>query len=78
MSLRAPRHEGLIVFLRIESARRRHEQNAKMAHGPPPKFNNLCRSVSLSVHCDKRKEKDRLFVGAGRSRGGLKLASARH
>jgi hypothetical protein len=30
------RHEGLIVFLRIESARRRHEQNAKMAHGPPP------------------------------------------
>ena len=24
--------------------------------------------LSLSVHCDKRKEKDRLFVGAGRSR----------
>jgi hypothetical protein len=26
----------------------------------------LRRSVSLGVHCDKRKEKDRLFVGAGR------------
>ena len=36
-----------------------------MAHGPPPKLNDWCRSVSLSVHCDKRKEKDRLFVGAG-------------
>jgi hypothetical protein len=34
------RHEGLIVFLRIESARRRHEQNADMAHGPPPKLNS--------------------------------------
>jgi hypothetical protein len=28
----------------------------------------LRRSVSLSVHCDKRKEKDRLFVGAGAPR----------
>jgi hypothetical protein len=26
---------------------------------------DLRRSVSLSVHCDKRKEKNRLFVGAG-------------
>jgi hypothetical protein len=61
------RHEEVIVFLRIESARCRHEQNAEMAHGPvPPKFNNL-RSLSLSVQCDKRKEKDGLFVGAGRA-----------
>ena len=30
------------------------------------KLNDLCRSVSLSVHRDKRKEKDRLFVGEGR------------
>ena len=30
------------------------------------KLNDLCRSVSLSVHLDKRKEKDRLFVGEGR------------
>jgi hypothetical protein len=36
-----------------------------------PKLNDLRRSVSLSVHCDKRKEKDRLFVGAGRCRGVL-------
>jgi hypothetical protein len=36
-----------------------------------PKLNDLCRSVSLSVHCDKRKEKDRLFVGEGRRRGVL-------
>jgi hypothetical protein len=35
------------------------------------KLNDLCRSVSLSVHCDKRKEKDRLFVGEGRFRGVL-------
>jgi hypothetical protein len=34
-----------------------------------PKLNDLCRSVSLSVHCDKRKEKDRLFVGEGPCRG---------
>jgi hypothetical protein len=34
-----------------------------------PKVNDLCRSVSLGLHCDKRKEKDRLFVGAGRCRG---------
>jgi hypothetical protein len=34
-----------------------------MAHNPLPKLNDLCRSVSLGVHCDKRKEKDRLFVG---------------
>src|SRR6266436_6968383 len=33
-----------------------------MAHGSPPKLNNFCRNVSLSAHCDKRKEKDRLFV----------------
>jgi hypothetical protein len=73
------RHEELIVvFLRIESARRRHEQNADMAHGPPPKLNSLCRSVSLSVHCDKRKEKERLFIGAGSSGGGVELASARN
>jgi hypothetical protein len=37
-----------------------------MAHGLSSKLNDLCRSVSLSVHCDKRKEKDRLFVGEGR------------
>jgi len=36
-----------------------------------PKLNDLRRNVSLSVHCDKRKEKDRLFVGAGRCRGVL-------
>jgi hypothetical protein len=36
-----------------------------------PKLNDLCRSVSLSIHCDKRKEKDRLFVGEGRCRGVL-------
>jgi hypothetical protein len=37
----------------------------EMAHGPP-KSCNLHGSVSLRVHCDERKEKDRLFIGAGR------------
>ncbi len=32
----------------------------------PP--SSIVSQLSLSVHCDKRKEKDRLFVGAGRSR----------
>jgi hypothetical protein len=36
------RHEGVIVFLRIESARRRHEQNAEMAHGPLPPSSTIC------------------------------------
>src|SRR5262249_35780504 len=49
--------------------RRRQRLHAEMAHGPPPKLNDWCRSVSLSVHCDKRKEKDRLVVGEGRCRG---------
>ena len=31
----------------------------------PPGLNHLCRAVSLSVYCDKRKEKKRLFIGAG-------------
>jgi hypothetical protein len=35
----------------------------EMAHGPP-KSCNLHGSVSLRVHCDERKEKDRLFIGA--------------
>src|SRR5262245_41490445 len=37
-----------------------------------PKLNDLCRSVSLSVHCDKRKEKDRLFVALKMTGGGQK------
>ena len=46
-----------------------------MAHGLSSKLNDLCRRVSLSVHCDERKEKDRLFVGEGRCRGVLYLGS---
>ncbi|HYV31287.1 MAG TPA: hypothetical protein VEO53_09310 [Candidatus Binatia bacterium] len=57
------RQEGLTAFLQTGSALRRREQNVEMAHGSPPKLNNFCRNVSLSAHCDKRKEKDRLFVG---------------
>src|SRR5262245_26412878 len=35
----------------------------RMSSPPSP----IVSQLSLSVHCDKRKEKDRLFVGAGRS-----------
>src|SRR5262245_40966684 len=35
----------------------------------PP--SSIVSQLSLSVHCDKRKEKDRLFVGAGRSLAAL-------
>jgi len=31
-------------------------------------LSTIVSQLSLGVHCDKRKEKDRLFVGAGRSR----------
>src|SRR5262249_49345566 len=38
-----------------------------MAHGPPSST-NFYRSVSLGAHCDKRKEKDRPFVGVSSRR----------
>src|SRR5947209_3906759 len=67
------RQEGLIVLLQIGSALR----NAEMAHNPLPHAQRFVSRRNLSVHCDKRKEKDRLFVGAGRCRGVLQGAGDR-